>query len=526
MRKGRNVGRYEMAEDRFFNESSERDYLYDDMMDAVSELIIGTIGNVYSRTDDWIDIYDAHKKQQSREKIFKFKGTIRSAIHNFMSFANDIQVAIFVAEYILGDDIRWVEDYFHIDNVRQSQLAKLFSRKLPKENIKITSIYDLQSICKPDDFIRLESVYDNLDEIYRFEKFKITIRNIATKISNMNMSYNFVFGSICEKIHYSVEDITIQMYRDYKDFIDANMDICKFCFFLYNTNKYDWIILLDNELSIIKGFIYGDMRFFNKLTRKKATIDTIDIAIALNKDWTVRFFNNDLLNDQYTAMQIAERMYYVYDCIHSALDKNYVRPFDVDNIIKLYDIGDRIVNSDIIVQRMIRSGDVLDAIVKYSRSPYFVNNIDAKELVLRKFLLNSRNAFDDLYKALVLTNPRYLLQIYGSDDMHILSILFMHLRQSARGVAVKYFYPEQSFLSESAFRYARGVTKYYKIDCYDYLKSIFTTIVGKSDDDFRRIVIRILNSVDTGDIEFIKQDIKLLSDQYDYLANNIMLTNK
>ena len=36
MRKGRNVGRYEMAEDRFFNESSERDYLYDDMMDVVN----------------------------------------------------------------------------------------------------------------------------------------------------------------------------------------------------------------------------------------------------------------------------------------------------------------------------------------------------------------------------------------------------------------------------------------------------------------------------------------------------------
>lgn len=69
MRKGRNVGRYEMAGDRFFNESSERDYLYDDMMDAVSELIIGTLGNVYSRTDDWIDIYDAHKNSRVEKKF-------------------------------------------------------------------------------------------------------------------------------------------------------------------------------------------------------------------------------------------------------------------------------------------------------------------------------------------------------------------------------------------------------------------------------------------------------------------------
>lgn len=533
MRKGRNVGRYEMAEDRFFNESSERDYLYDDMMDAVSELIIGTLGNTYSDMDDWIGSPDP-VKQQRQEKISNIKSRINSTFRKFMKQANDIQVAMFISEYILGDDIKWFEEASDIDMVMSSQLAKLFIKKLPKENIIIDSIYDLKNICDFNDFMRLELIYDNLNEIYEFEKFKYNIYHIVNKTMRYDKSYSFVFDKIYKKISDSIKNISMPIYRQYKDFFDIDVDICKLCLFIYNTKKYKWVDLNNNELNFIKGFIYGDMRFFNKISRKKIIINDIDIAIVLNKNWAVKYFNNEILDTKYTPLEIAEQMYYIYDCIHDALDNDYVKPIWVNNIIDLYNIGDMITCDDIIIKAMVKPLYVLKIMARYLKSlnPARYSNlngtINIHNFLYEKLELNNYKDFCELYELLLNMNPKYLLKLYGSDDLSTLSVIFMHLVRFIHRSKepLNLIYSEQEFIAESALEYTTDILKRCNIDYSDYLRNIFKTIVGCPDDDFKRIVIRLINSADTRDPEFIRQDIELITEHYRYLKKNIILTNK
>ena len=185
MRKGRNVGRYEIAEDRFFNESSERDYLYDDMMDAASELIIGTLGNVYSRTDDWMALCEKSESDiRKRKEAAARRGTRKSlkcAIHKFLQIATDIEVCTFIDKYILRYSDKEILEMYGHDRIptsplgsvntigSNSGLTEIISNISNPEITKIKSVYDLEELLDADDYVSIVNVYAHRSDIRGLE---------------------------------------------------------------------------------------------------------------------------------------------------------------------------------------------------------------------------------------------------------------------------------------------------------------------------------------------------------------------
>lgn len=537
MRKGRKIGNYEMAEDRFFNESSERDYLYDDMMDAISELIVGTIGNVYSRTDDWMNLCEHSEDDiQRRKKVARRRATrqsLKCRIHKFLEIATDIEVCTFIDKYIFKySDDEILEMYGH-DKVATSPLGsvnnilskigliELISNISNPEIIKITTVYDLEDLLDADDYVKIVDVYVHRYDIRGLAKFRRDVYEIAYKFCPYRSSNRIFFDSVLEKIPHYLNQISMDMYKEYHDTLyDDNMTICSFCYFMLESMKYKWIPLDVQEVTILRYFSIGTMELFNDLKMGSMIICDMDVAVVLNKEATIDRLAHDTLEKNATR---SYDMFRIYDAIHSALDPDYV-PCKTKRIEDVYGINS--LGYEAMVKQAVESTDFTLALNRYMKSirrdsmisKLNIHIPDFEKLLSKSYELKTQSSYLNLLDVLITIDPKYLVGLRVERDIKILITVFYSLVKicKANYDIYKNITPDNSFnmlLAISTLRFIYDSTPYI-IGQRGEIERILLNSVNNSNENYREIIVRLINSLDTKNFGILDDDLDIIKKYY------------
>lgn len=539
MRKGRKIGNYEMAEDRFFNESSERDYLYDDMMDAISELIVGTIGNAYSRTDDWMALCEKSESDiKKRKEAAARRGTrqsLKCAIHKFLHIATDIEVCAFIDKYILRySDNEILEMYGH-DRVPTSPLGavnnigfttgliKIVSNISNPEISKIKSVYDLEGLLDADDYVQIVNVYAHRSDIRGLEKFRRSVYDIAYKLCPYRSSNRIIFVSILDKMPYYLKQIGMDMYKEYQDILHNDMDICSYCDFLCKSMRYKWLPLTDQELTILRSFSIGTMDLFNNLKSGAMIISGLDVAVVLNKEATIEMLAHDTLENNATR---SYDMFRIYDSIHSALDPDYV-PCETKRIEDVYDIEfDSILGCEAILKQAVESTDFTLALNRYMKSirkdsmisKLNIHIPDFEKLLSKSYKLNTQRSYLNLLDVLITIDPKYLVGLKVERDIKILITVFYNLVKICKvnHDIYKNITPDNSFnvlLAISTLRLVYDSAPYI-ISRRGKIERILLSSINNSNENYREIIVRLINSLDTKNFGILDDDLDIIKKYY------------
>lgn len=536
MRKGRNVGYYEMAEDIFYNESSEREYLYDDMMDMVSELLIGTIGNTYSRVDDWIDPeheFEPEKIQQRQNRGTRY--SIKSRIHKFLGIATGLEISIFIDKYILRFDDHYILGMYGYDNIENSALKtikekdkrigllELFANTSKPEILKIKSVYDLEKICNADDYITLVNVYVHGDDIRGLEKFKQDIYRITSKLCPHKSSNRVVFGEIVKKIPYCIKQISMDMYKEYHNiFKYDDISICEFCDFICKSMKYRWLPLTDQEVTLCRAFSVGTMDLFNNLKPGNIFIRKLDVAIVLDRDATIELLARDILEKNSTR---SYDMFWIYDCIHSALDPEYIK-CGSKCIEDVYKINSNCLKCyDAMLKLAINSTDFTLALNRYLKSigrDKMISKLnihigDFDKLVSKSYQLTTQRNYHNLLDVMITIDPKYLAELKVEKDIRILITVFFNLVKVCKldHSLYKNISPENSFniligISTLRFIYDSALDQILR----KRIETILLDAITISNIRYKEIIIRLMNSLSTNNFSIIYDDIAIIEKYY------------
>lgn len=537
-KKGRNVGYYEMAEDRFFNESSERDYLYDDMIDAISELIAGTIGNVYSRTDDWVNLYEQSEDDiQKRRKVARRRATRRSLkcrIHKFVEIATDIELCVFIDKYIFRyNDDEILKMYGH-DKVTTSPLGsvnnilsdigliELISNISNPEILKITTVYDLEDLLDADDYVHIVDIYAHRDDIRGLAKFRRDVYEIAYKLCPYRSSNRIFFDSILERIPLYSNQISMDMYKEYRDILyNDKMTICSFCHFMLVSMKHKWISLDTQEVTILKYFSIGTMELFNDLKPGSIFIRNIDVATVLNKEATIDMLAHDTLEKNATR---SYDMFRIYDAIHSALDPEYI-PCKTQRIEDVYGI-DIIQGYEAILKQAVESTDFTLALNRYVKSirrdsmmsKLNIHIPDFDKLLSKSYELKTQSSYLNLLDVIITIDPKYLVGLRVERDIKIIITVFYSLVKLCKvnHDIYKNITPDNSFnvlLAISTLRFIYDSLPYI-IGQRGEIERILLSSINNSNENYREIIIRLINSLDTRNFGILDDDLDIIKKYY------------
>lgn len=538
MRKGRNVGRYEMAEDRFFNESSERDYLYDDMMDAVSELIIGTLGNVYSRTDDWMALCEKSESDiRKRKEAAARRGTRKSlkcAIHKFLQIATDIEVCTFIDKYILRYSDKEILEMYGHDRVPTSPLGtvntigsnagliEIISNISNPEITAIKSVYDLEELLDADDYVSLVNVYAHRSDIRELEKFRRSVYDIAYKLCPYRSSNRIIFVSILERMPYYLNQISMDMYKEYQDILRSDMSICLYCDFLCKSMKYKWFPLTEQELTILRYFSVGTMDLFNYLKPGVMIINGLDVAVVLNKEATIDMLAHDTLENNATR---SYDMFRIYDSIHSALDPDYVQ-CETQRIEDVYGVNMiSLQGCEAMLKQAVESTDFVLALNRYMKSirkdlmisKFNIHLSDYEELLTKSYDLKTERQRLNLLDVLITIDTKYLAELRVEKDIRILITVFYNLVKICKvdHELYKNITPENSFNVLLALSILRFI--YDSTPCTvrrGKIERVLCDSINNSNDNYREIIIRLMNSLSTRNFSIIDDDISIVKKYY------------
>lgn len=485
MIEGMNVGHYQIAKDKFYNESSDREYLYDDMIDMANETIIETVGRSYFYVNEWLGPYEELVLSKKDKKYYSYNRAIKYKIHYFIKSATDICISLFIDKCISRLTDRAICDIYGNDNIidmlnslekndKNLGLFKLFMESKSKIE-KIRSVYDLKNICITKDYNTLIDIHTHRDDIIGLEKFKQNMCETVNALCPKSSSNRVMFWDIFKRIPNYVKQINMAMYKEYCNILDFDtIDICKFCFFICESMKYDWLPLKRKELALCKAFSTGNMEIFNNLTSGSIIIKNIDVADVLDRNTVIKLLSSSM---SFNKPAKSYDMFQIYDCIHFALDPTYTG-CNSKRIEDIYQIDLNTLSArGALLSDHIDSDSFKLAISQYLelvRGNVIISKSDMDYLTFGDL---SSSRFDSLlspqYKIatlddcfnlidlLISIDPMYLAKLESKDDIDILGAVFFDLIKTCeidchilyRNISLKNSYNILLALSTARFVY-------------------------------------------------------------------------
>lgn len=528
MRKGRNAGRYEMAEDRFFNESSERYYLYDDMMDAAVEMIINSLGHSSSNVDDWssLDSIVRTKRKKSAAVAGK-KRALKCRVNKLLKMVTDEELAIFIDKYICTEENNIVGDFVY-KKIEESLLRKMETFGLDefflaKNNFIIniiSSMHDLKDIVYDSNYDKLNNIYKNKDYIIDFITFKEDVYFTIDRLSSDNYNFRRLFSRVIDKIRDNVWNIPYDMYEDYGCELD-DMTIPKYCKFLRDTmKKYEWIYLLnDMDMWLCTAFSTGTMDVFYSLSPGDLVIGGVDVATILDKNLLIDLIVENFVNDR---PKHSEEMYFVYDAINFAISGSEYTGCESGLIEDVYGISyDKSIISRATVKKLLLGTTLSDAVSNYlnkDNMPIIQYMDELYKIKKREYRISDNSKYFELMEILLNINPMYLISIKGKYDFKVFMDLFdclYYIIQYNDKKTISYTVDCNIFIYASLMKY---LNRYYQ---YDHVKEL--GIVNKimhelaynlNNDNYASVCVRIIYSFNTRNSYIINADLDIIKKYY------------